>query len=123
MRSTSDRERTVATAQSAFYVLTGVWPLLDRRSFERVTGPKVDFWLVQTVGVLVASVGIGLARAALSRRAIPPEVRSIALTSAGGLALLDTMFVLRGRISSVYLLDALAEGALVVGWLRSRPTG
>jgi hypothetical protein len=41
--------RRIAALQAAFYISTGLWPLLHRHSFERVTGPKVDFWLAQTV--------------------------------------------------------------------------
>jgi hypothetical protein len=46
--------------QSGYYVATGVWPLLNRQSFEAITGRKVDFWLVQTVGVTLAAIGAGL---------------------------------------------------------------
>ena len=65
--------------QAAFYVSTGVWPLLHRRSFERVTGPKTDFWLAQTVGLIVAAIGIGLAQAASRERGVPPELRTVPL--------------------------------------------
>jgi hypothetical protein len=47
--------RHVASVQAAFYVGTGVWPLMHRRSFEWMTGPKTDFWLAQTVGLTVAA--------------------------------------------------------------------
>jgi len=40
-----------------YFLLTGIWPLLSMRTFEAVTGPKVDRWLVKTVGVLVAVIG------------------------------------------------------------------
>ena len=104
-------------AQSAYYVATGVWPLLSRRSFERVTGPKTDFWLVQTVGLLVTSIGIGLAHAARNEGERQPEIRSIGVTAAASLALIDVVNVAQGRISKVYLLDAVAEMALLTGWL------
>ena len=52
----SPNERRVAGVQAAFYVGTGVWPIVHRRSFERVTGPKTDFWLARTVGLNVAAV-------------------------------------------------------------------
>ncbi len=106
----------MAAAQAALYVSTGVWPLVHRRSFERVTGPKTDFWLAQTVGVTVVAVGLGLAHAATRRQRIPSELRTVAVTSAAGLALIDAVFVTRGRISTIYLLDAAAEGALVAAW-------
>ena len=109
--------------QAAFYVGTGVWPLVDRRSFERVTGPKTDFWLAQTVGLTVAAIGLGLAQAVSRRRGVPPELRTVAASSAACLALVDLTFVARGRISKIYLADAAAELALVAGWLiaRDRP--
>ena len=113
-------ERHVASVQAAFYVGTGVWPLLHRRSFERVTGPKADFWLAQTVGITVTTIGIGLVHALSGRRDVPPELRTVAATSAAGLALVDFWFVARGRISKIYLADAAAEVALVAGWLFAR---
>jgi hypothetical protein len=112
------KETKIAAAQAVLYVSTGVWPLVHRRSFERVTGPKVDFWLVETVGVTVGAIGLGLAQAALRRGPIPRELRSIAFLAAAGLAAVDTMYVARGRISRVYLVDAVAEAALAAAWSR-----
>lgn len=112
--------RYVASVQAAFYLGTGIWPLLHRRSFERVTGPKTDFWLAQTVGLTVTAIGAGLAHAVSRRRGVPPELRTVAATSAAGLALVDLCFVTRGRISKIYLADAAAEIALVAGWLSAR---
>jgi hypothetical protein len=112
------KPRAVAAAQSVLYVSTGIWPLLHRRSFERVTGPKVDFWLVETVGVTVGAIGIGLAQALVQGGPIPRELRTVATVAAAGLAALDTVYVARRRISPVYLVDALAEAALAAAWLR-----
>jgi hypothetical protein len=108
----------VAAGQAAFYIATGLWPLLSRRTFEKVTGPKSDFWLVQIVGLLVGSIGVGLAQSLRRGRAIPPELRTVAIASAASLAAADVIFVAKGRIRPVYLADALAEAALVAGWLR-----
>jgi len=105
--------------QAAFYLGTGAWPVVHRRSFERVTGPKTDFWLAQTVGLTVTAIGAGLAHA-VTRRGVPPELRTVAATTAAGLALVDLCFVVRGRISKIYLADAVAEVALVAGWLSAR---
>ena len=109
-------EQHVAAAHAVFYVGTGVWPLVHRPSFERVTGPKTDFWLAQTVGVLVTAVGAGLAQSLMTKREVAPEVRTIACASALGLALVDLVFVARRRVSPIYLLDAAAEAALIAGW-------
>jgi len=113
------RLRHVAAAQAVFYLGTGVWPLLHRRSFESVTGRKTDFWLAQTVGVLVAALGIGLGRAA-ARGEVPRELRTVALASASGLTMVDLWFVAQGRISKVYLADAVAELSLVAAWLSAK---
>ena len=112
--------RAIARLQATFYLTTGLWPLLHRRSFERVTGPKVDFWLAQTVGATVTAIGLGLAQSDPRKARIPRELRTVAITSAGGLALVDLYFVAHRRISKIYLADAAAELGLVVGWLLAR---
>lgn len=98
----------VALAQGGYFALTGLWPLVSMRTFERVTGPKADRWLVQAVG---ASLGL-----AGARRRVTPELALLAAGSAAGLAAIDIVYVARRRIAPVYLLDALAEGALLLGW-------
>lgn len=110
-------ERRIATLQATFYITTGLWPLLHRRSFERVTGPKVDFWLAQTVGITIAAIGAGLAQAGSRTPRVPRELRTVALASAAGLATVDLYFVTQRRISTIYLADAAAELALIVAWL------
>ena len=90
----TDEAVRLARLQAIFYIVTGVWPFVSIRSFEAVTGPKVDRWLVKTVGALVAA------------------------GSAAALAAIDTVYVARRRISPVYLLDAVAEIALVAAWTR-----
>jgi hypothetical protein len=112
-------QRRVAAAQAVLYVSTGIWPLMHRHSFERVTGPKVDYWLVETVGAIIAAIGVGLGQAAASGRRIPRELRTVGVASALGLAAIDTVYVRRRRIAPVYIADAVAEIALVAGWLRS----
>ena len=81
--SAGDRRRRAALLQAGYYVVTGVWPLVHRRSFERITGPKVDYWLVRTVGVLVAAIGAGLAVGARNR--VSPQLEVTAVLAAGGL--------------------------------------
>jgi len=111
----------IALAQGVFYLATGVWPLVSIRSFEAVTGPKADRWLVKTAGVLITAIGAALTLAG-RRKSVTPELRLLAVGSAIGLAGIDLVYVARGRISKIYLLDALAELALLVGWgLASRP--
>lgn len=105
--------RAALRFQAAYYVVTGIWPLLSRRSFEAVTGPKADWWLVQMVGLLAATVGTALAVGAREERPAP-AVRTLAILSALSFAGIDTLHALRGRISKIYLADAAVEAALVL---------
>lgn len=50
-------------AWGTYYVVTGLWPLIHLTSFEAVTGPKTDDWLVHMVGLLAASIGLALLHA------------------------------------------------------------
>ncbi len=110
--------RSVLLAQGAYYTVTGAAPFLSRRAFEAVTGPKRDWWLVQTVGAVVTPVGIGLVAAA-ARARTTPEVVGIAAGCAAGLATMDVVHVARGRISPTYLLDAACQGIALVAVARS----
>jgi hypothetical protein len=104
-----------ARAQGWYYVVTGIWPILDIDSFQLVTGPKVDLWLVRTVAVLVTVIGATLLVAVRQRRLDAPIVL-LAVGSALGLASIDIVYVLAGRILPIYLLDAVAEIALAALW-------
>jgi len=113
--------RALAWFQGVFYVLTGLWPILHMPSFEWVTGPKVDDWLVKTVGLLITVIGAVLLVAARRGR-IGPEVVLLAVGSAGGLAAVDAIYAFADRISDIYLMDAIVEIGLgilwIVAWLR-----
>lgn len=99
--------------QAVYYLATGVWPLVNRRSFEAVTGPKADWWLVQMVGLLAATIGAAIAVG--TREVRPsPALRTLAVLSALSFASIDTLHALRGRISKIYLTDAALELALVL---------
>jgi hypothetical protein len=101
-------ERTVLTVQGGYYVVTGAAPFVSRRAFEAVTGPKTEWWLVQTVGAVVTAVGTALLSGARSGR-ITPELRGLAAGCAAGLAAIDAVYVARRRIAPTYLLDAAAQ--------------
>ncbi len=101
--------------QGAYYALTGLWAIVSIGTFQKVTGPKVDTWLVKTVGVLIIVIGgvLGLA----GKRGEPvPEVPLLAVGSAAGLTAIDIIYVARKRIRPVYLLDAVAEIGLIALW-------
>ena len=107
--------RSVAAAQGVYFSITGIWPLIDIDSFETVTGPKTDDWLVRTVGALVTAVALPILIAAY-RGTIALELLVLAVGSAFALLVIDLVFVAIGRISPVYLVDAAAEAVLLAGW-------
>jgi urea transporter len=43
-------------------ITTGAWPLIDRRSFEAITGSKQEFWLARCIGGLSIAIGVALLR-------------------------------------------------------------
>jgi len=108
--------RYVAFAQAAYYLVTGIWPLVSIGTFQKVTGPKTDLWLVKTVGVIVAVIGGVIGSAAL-RQNKSAEIPMLAIGSAVGLIGIDVIYVAKRRIAPIYLLDALGELVLIGGWL------
>jgi hypothetical protein len=106
----------LSMAQGLYYATTSLWSLLSVGTFQRVTGPKTDVWLVKTVGVLVGAIGLALVVAGF-RRAHTPEIGLLGAASAAGLAGIDAYYAGRRRISAVYLLDALAELILLALWI------
>jgi hypothetical protein len=70
----------LALIQGAFYLATGLWPIVDSHSFQLVTGTG----------------------------------------SALGLAIIDLVYSLSGRISAVYLGDAVIEIGLAALWMFGR---
>jgi hypothetical protein len=110
------RASVLSLGQGAYFLGTGLWPLVDDRSFQRVTGPKAELWLVKTVGVLVSVIG-GTLVVSGAKRAVSPETALLGAASAAALAGIDITYTAKGRISPVYLLDAVLEAALVFGWI------
>ncbi len=108
-------ERRLALAHGAFFVATGLWPIVHMRSFEAVTGPKLERWLVKTMGGLIAAIGAAVAAGALERP-MAKSTRALAVTSAAVLAASDVIYVSRRRISPIYLADAVVEIALATAW-------
>jgi hypothetical protein len=109
----------LARAHGVFNLLGGVWPLVHMSSFERVLGPKVDTWLVKTVAGLLVTVGVSQLEATGSPDAVA-AARTIGAGTAGTLLAVDLAYAPSGRISRVYLLDAVAEACWLALWSRPR---
>jgi len=115
------RDRLAPTLQGSVYVLSGLWPIVHLRSFERITGPKPEDWLVKTVGGLIAVVGAVMLVDGLRRRP-SRELRLLGLGTAAVFATIDVIYASRGRISKVYLADAALHVAIASAWLAVRST-
>ena len=114
--------RLIAVFQGAYFFLTGIWPLISIDTFQKVTGPKTDLWLVKTIGSLITIVGLIILLAGL-RGNVTFEIFLLALVSCGALAAVDINYSFRGVISRIYLLDAILEITLVLLWLVGSTTG
>lgn len=105
--------------QGIVFIASGLWPVVHLESFERVTGRKIDGWLVKTVGGLIAVVGATLVTASVNRRD-DTAVRVLGVGSALALALADIVYVSKRRIPPVYLADAALQTGLATAWFIPR---
>ncbi len=106
---------SLSRAHGLFNVVTGLWPVLHMPSFEAVSGPKVDRWLVRTVGGLLAANGLAQLAARDGEQRLSAQV---GLSTSAVLAAVDLRYGSTGRISRIYLLDAAVQLAWVGAWAR-----
>jgi hypothetical protein len=110
--------RLVLGAQGVYYLITGVWPLAHLPSFEAITGPKTDDWLVHTVAALAVAIGLALLVGA-RRDVATAESVTLACCSAMAFAAIDGWYVAKGILRPIYLCDAVVEVLLVALLLTS----
>ena len=115
----AEQNLTTTGLQGIYYVTSGLWPILHMRSFEAVTGPKRDKWLVKTVGALITAIGSTLLFSA-AREPESETARNLGISTALALIAIDSIYSIRGTIPKIYLMDAAVEAALMAGLL-SRP--
>jgi hypothetical protein len=110
--------------QGIYFALTGLWPLISIETFQMVTGRKTDHlvtgdesdhWLVNAVGALVTANAVVFLAAAWNRRKTI-DVAILGISTPLALTAIDVVYVFRGTISAVYLVDAAAEVALIALW-------
>jgi hypothetical protein len=121
MSSVRTTERSVLRAQSGYYLVTGLWAVTHRRSFEAVSGAKTDFWLVRMVGALTAATAAALFSGTRARE-VSPETRVLSLATAASFAAVDGYYGWRGRISKVYWADLVLQVSFIsltsISWKR-----
>lgn len=115
MLAETDVLRRTATLQAAYFLVTGLWPIVSRPTFEAVTGPKTDYWLVRTVGALASVIGTTLGVASYRNR-VSSELAVLGIGSALAFGVVDVFYTTTGRISRVYLVDAAVECLIAGGW-------
>lgn len=108
--------RGLLIAQGTYFLVSGVWPLVWMDGFLAVTGPKNDLWLVRTVGLLAAVIGLVLVTAGL-RRTYVAEVVVLAVTSALAFLVVDVVGWTEGVLRWTYLLDAAIQALVVAAWV------
>jgi hypothetical protein len=98
---------------------SGAWPALHLRSFEKVTGPKQDEWLVKTISWLFILSSVALWKASKDE-----DVRVLGIgwpAIIGGADIYYALF--KNRIKKVYLIDAAVQMSILTAWLqKSRKT-
>lgn len=111
---------------AAFYSVSGLWALVFIDSFQLVTGPKTDLWLVRTVAALITLTGLSLGVSTWRKR-LPLELGLIAMGQNLVLSAVAVVYVFNGTISPIYLFDAILQSSMAVAWIvvlaRNRLTG
>jgi hypothetical protein len=97
--------RTMLRIQGVYFLITGIWPVLHIESFMWVTGPKVEIWLVKTLGLMFACMGLGF----LTWKHFGKRDLILPFSCALCLAAIDIHYWANGTISAVYLADAALE--------------
>jgi len=107
----------LALAQGAYFAVVGAWPLVHLRSFEMVTGPKLEEWPTKGVGACWLNVGIHLIEAGRHGGRVRRDVRALAVRMAASFALFDFHYAgRRRRISPVYLINGFIQLGFVALW-------
>jgi hypothetical protein len=102
--------------QGVYWLVTGLWGLLDIDSFMKVTGPKTDVWLVKTVSILIIAISSTLLSSVRKNEKKTTAI-FLAITSCVALATIDFYYSLNDVISDVYLLDGVIQTTFLIAWL------
>ncbi|HSL44215.1 MAG TPA: hypothetical protein VK897_12335 [Anaerolineales bacterium] len=111
-------EHLVSLVQGIYFFISGIWPILSMSTFLKVTGPKTDLWLVKTVGLILAVIGIVLIYAQWNAK-VDTSIMILAIGSALSLVIVEFVYVAKRVISPIYLGDAAIELILIAWWIVS----
>jgi hypothetical protein len=104
-------------AQAIYYLILGLWPLVNFDTYQRLTGrgEEVDPWQLRLIGMLLAVVAAALL-AGVHRGYLTPEMVILGAGSALVLLITHLVAVAQQRASSVYIIDAAAESVFLLWW-------
>ena len=102
--------------QGSYTMATALWPIAHIRSFEAVTGPKTDNWLVKTVGALLLPVAVCWLWNAYNQT-VSAEAALLGIGTAIGLGFVDFYYASIGRISKIYMADGVVQIVFIVCWI------
>ncbi len=106
--------------QGTYYLITGLWPFLHLRSFETVTGPKDDIFLLHMTSALIIVIA-GALLLSLRQEKTPP-VLFLAVFSPVAFMFIEILY--RSQINWTYFIDfaiqAVILAALVYSYVKSK---
>ncbi len=104
-------------AQGAYYIASGLWPVVAVDHYMRATGQESHAAVAQVLGGVVAGIGV-----ALVAGLVPPRARKwVGAGTAIALGAGGAYFAVRGKGLPVNLTDAAVQLAFAVSWLTSKP--
>lgn len=115
MRNPSALSRYVARIHGTYFLVGGAWPLISLDTFEAVTGPKHDDWLVRSVALLLVVAGIILFTQ--PKRYIERSAVTLAIGTSFSLGCVAMISSAGGWISSVYFLDGTMHLLFAAAWV------
>ena len=83
----------------------------------KVTGPKTDIWLVKTVSVVLAAIGITLLAHASAKETNKLPTAILGMTTSLGLSIIDFYYSGNDVISMIYAVDGAIEILFFVVWI------
>lgn len=107
--------RILIFAHGAYLLAGGLWPLVHMPSFEEVTGPKEEDWLVRSVAGILLVIGVVLLGQLRKQRV---EVSAVAVAMGASLTLgaVGIITASEGVIDPIYIGDGTVHIVFVALW-------
>ena len=107
--------RLLIGLHAAYLLIGGAWPLVHMPSFEAVTGPKDEHWLVRSVAGILIVISITLF-AQLGKGRIEYAAITTAMGASFVLAMVGIITAIAAVISPIYLVDGAVHFFFFACW-------